>query len=384
MTKDNNINFQGARLRLARTFNGLTLAELGDKVSASRQYIQRLEGDPTTVPSRDMLNAVAEILSVEPAFFYEPVLGEVSEEECHFRKLRTTPQNVRVRALSYGTIFSHIVSYLEQHVKFPVVNIPLLKVSNREDIERVAEACRQHWGLRLDAPIHNVTRSLENFGCVITTFEGVSEKIDAFSYVRSRPVIVRSTDKGSPSRSRFDLAHECGHIVMHGDFEVGDPELEDQANYFASAFLLPRAAFIREFPQSNRLNWYEIFNLKKRWGVSIQAIIRRAHDLGLISAIQYRNTQVYISRNKWRQGEPPETEPAAEPMEIIPSAFDTLKLHQGLLPCQVAQSLHMKCAVFQKFGISCDDDPSRVVDINMATNNNVISLNEHREKRRLT
>lgn len=379
MTKDNNTIFQGARLHLARTFNGLTLAELGDKVSASRQYMQRLEGDTTTSPSRDMLHALAEILSVESTFFFEPVAGQVREEECHFRKLRTTPQNVRVRALSYGTIFSHIVTYLEQHVKLPAVNIPSIKVSSREDIERAAETCRQHWGLRFDAPIVNVTRTLENFGCVVTTFEGVSEKIDAFSYVRSRPVIVRSVDKGSPSRSRFDLAHECGHIVMHGDIEVGDHELEDQANQFASAFLLPRAAFIREFPASNRFNWHEIINIKKRWGVSIQAIVRRAHDLGLISALQYRNAQVHFSRMGWRHGEPPETEPATEATEIIAAAFEILKEHHGMASAQVAHMLHMKCDILNKFNIACDDTAS-IPTQDLKRVNNVVSLNQHRQK----
>jgi Zn-dependent peptidase ImmA (M78 family)/transcriptional regulator with XRE-family HTH domain len=381
MTKDSNTIFQGARLHLARTFNGLSLAELGERVSASRQYMQRLEGDTTTFPSRDMLHALAEILFVEPEFFFEPIVGQVREEECHFRKLRTTPQNVRIRALTYGTIFSHIVSYLEQHVKMPAVNIPAIRVSGREDIERASETCRRQWGLRYDAPIHNMTRTLENFGCVVTTFEGVSDKIDAFSYVRSRPFIVRSTDKGSPSRSRFDLAHECGHIVMHGEFEVGDPELEEQANQFASAFLLPRAAFIREFPTSSRFNWHEIINLKKRWGVSIQAIIRRAHDLGLISALQYRNAQVYISRNGWRHGEPPETEPAPEPTEIIPFAFEAIMQHQGLTPSQIAQMLHMKCAIFEKFNIACEATADMATFQDVRPASNVVSLNEHRQKR---
>jgi Zn-dependent peptidase ImmA (M78 family)/DNA-binding XRE family transcriptional regulator len=355
MKTNSDLHFQGQRLRLARTFHGLTLAELGEQVTASRQYIQRLEGDPDTSPSEEMLLALADALRVEPDFFFEPILGEIAENECHFRKLKTTPVNLRTRALSYGTIFNFILGYLEECLDLPPVNIPQIKADHREDIERAAEKCRRQWRLRLDAPINNMTRTLERFGCVVTTFKGVSEKIDAFSYYRSRPIIVRSLDKGSSSRARFDLAHECGHLVMHYDVEVGDPALEEQANQFASAFLLPRVAFVHEFPRSRRLDWRGIFRLKKRWGVSVQAIIRRAYDLRLIDAVQYRNANIHISRNGWRHGEPPETEPPVEPTEILPTAFEIISKEHNMEAVDVAQSLYVHCAILREFGISCEE-----------------------------
>lgn len=361
--------FQGARLHLARTFHGLTLAELGERVSVSRQYIQRLESDPDASPSKEMLDALAEILSVKPSFFFEPVVGEVREEECHFRKLQTTPLNMRVRALSYGTIFYALVSHLEQKLELPKVNIPLVQIKNREDVEQAAERSRRVWGLHLDAPIHNMTRTLERAGCVVTTFKGVSEEIDAFSYFRARPIIVRNTAKKSTSRLRFDLAHECGHLLMHSNLEVGDFALEDQANQFASAFLLPRIAFVKEFPKTERLDWIKVFQLKKRWGVSIQAIIKRAYDLGLITAVQYRNAYVYISRKGWKRGEPPKTEPASEPVEILPTALDLLKQHRGLTVSDIARELHLNCAILAKFDIPCSSS--------VVTMKRIISVKDH-------
>ncbi len=349
----NSSSFQGARLRLARTFHGLTLAELGERVSASRQYIQKLESEPDASPSEGMLGALAETLCVERSFFFDALLGEVREEECHFRKLQTTPLNVRNRALSNGTIFSQLVAYIEKELELPKLNIPSVQVRTREDIERATEKCRHLWGLSIDAPIHNMTRTLERVGCVVTTFQGVSEEVDAFSYCRTRPVIVRNTAKHSTSRLRFDLAHECGHLVMHADLEAGDPVLEEQANHFASAFLLPCSAFSKEFPKTIRLDWEGLFQLKKRWGVSIQAIVRRAYDLGLITAVQYRNAYVHISRKGWKRGEPPSTEPPAEPVEVLPTAFELLKRHRGLTAEKIAHNLHMECSIFEKFGIPC-------------------------------
>jgi transcriptional regulator with XRE-family HTH domain len=127
--------FYGGKLRLARTFQGLTLADLGAKVSVTKQYIQKLESDPGISPSQDMLYALPELLEVEVDFFFEPLTGDVTEEECHFRKLQTTPNNMRLRALSYGTIFNLIISYLDQELELPLVNIPALQVKSREDIE---------------------------------------------------------------------------------------------------------------------------------------------------------------------------------------------------------------------------------------------------------
>jgi Zn-dependent peptidase ImmA (M78 family) len=198
-----------------------------------------------------------------------------------------------------------------------------------------------------------MTRTLEHFGAVVTIFEGVSDKIDAFSYYRTRPIIVRNLIKHSPSRARFDLAHECGHIVMHSNADVGSPHLEEQANNFASAFLLPRTGFAQEFPKGPRLNWTKIFGLKKRWGVSVQAIIKRAYDLNLISAVQYRNAYVHISRNGWRHREP--LEPVPESMEIIPTAFNLLKQHRHRTASQIASNLKLKCDILSRFGITCED-----------------------------
>ena len=355
MNNRDNAVFQGDRLNLARTLHGLTLEDLGNKVSATRQYIQRLESDPKTTPSSDMLDALVEYLKVPLSFFYEPIYKNVREEECHFRKRKTTPQHVRNRAIAYGTIFNSLALYLEEILDLPEINIPPFEAQTLDAIEKATEQCRVRWNLRLDAPIDSMTRVLENAGCLITTFKGVSEKIDAFSYFNFRPIIVRNDAKASKSRARFDLAHECGHLVLHQGLEVGDSSLEDEANKFASAFLLPRVAFLREFPKSPRLNWNKIILLKKRWGVSIQAIIRRAYDLRIIDAIQYRNANVYISRNGWRKSEPAENELKDEPIEILAAAFDQLKEYQSLLPRDIAKILHLSCYILEKFDIHCNE-----------------------------
>jgi len=351
MTETNEKSFKGSRLRLARIFHGLSLEQLGEKVSVTRQYIQKLEVDPTISLNKDMLAALAEALKVEAPFFFDPPINEVQEEICHFRKRATTPLHIRKRALSYGTLFNLLLSYLEFHVQFPPNDISLTQhLTGREEIENKTLELRKRWGLGEDCPIDNMLRTIENAGGVVTTFDGVSDKIDAFSYLYTRPVIVRSLAKKSVSRARFDLAHELGHLILHSGLEDNASVIEEEANYFASAFLMPRSAFAREFPVTPRINWNLIYGLKIRWGASIQAIVRRAYDLKILSALQYRQASVYIARHQWRIDEPFEDEIKAENPEIVHSAFDFLK-RKNVGAEQVAQDLHISLEMINKFGL---------------------------------
>jgi hypothetical protein len=112
------------------------------------------------------------------------------------------------------------------------------------------------------------------------------EDMDAFSaWHAKRPIVFLIDHKGSTSRLRFGAAHELGHLVMHADVVAGSPELERQANRFASAFLLPRETFLPECPR--RLNWPHFYELKRRWKVSVAALVRRAYDLECISEASY-------------------------------------------------------------------------------------------------
>lgn len=351
MAQKANAEFYGEKLRLARIFNGFTLAELGEKVSISRQYVQKLEVDHSTNPSDDLIEALSEVLNVFPPFFNTPVRKEVREERCHFRKRKTTPLHMKNKALACGTIFNSLISFFEAQLELPTYDIQEQNVSSRGDIERAAEKFRLHWQLHLDRPIHNVVRVIEKAGGVVTSFKDISDKIDAFSYIHNRPVVVRVPLKGSTSRTRFDLAHELGHIVLHqGADDDTDDKLEEQANQFASSFLLPRVSFLREFPKSVRISWERLIQFKKRWGVSLQAIIYRAYELGLLSATQYRSAHVYISRKGWRKNEPAEDCIDIEPSEIVPKCFNLLE-NQGINPSDIATALNLQLSLLSKFGV---------------------------------
>lgn len=315
--------FDGDRLRLARVAKGYTLDDLGGRVSATRQYLNQLE-QGTKLPSEEMIKALAAALGVTSHFFSLSARGGVSVEQCHFRKQRTTPVSVVSQVLARGTLLDGFVSRLDQALELPEVSFPDIPVTCTSDIEIAAKQAREQWQLGT-GPISSMMRVVENAGAVVSFFAGVSERVDALSIDRPRPLIIRSEAKPAACRLRFDLAHECGHLVMHKGIVTGDKATEDQANRFASAFLLPRSAFIHEFPRSRMLNWTAIFEMKLRWKVSASAILRRAYDLKILSADQYRTGCIHLSKTGQRKFERFDDEIAPEMPELLPSALVALE-----------------------------------------------------------
>ena len=326
--------FSGARLRLARHLRGLTQTELGGLVGVSHQFIGYLETG-SKAPNDVLARALGAALGFDVEFLYLSAPEESRDEECYFRRRSSTPVPVRNQVLAHTTLFSELLAYLELKLQLPEPTSPTIRVANREEIEQAAERCRMLWGLGRDVPIKNIARVLENAGVAITSFAGLSDKVDAFSRFGQPSVIV--LNEKTPSRSRWDIAHECGHLIMHGGMNAEMAEAEGQAHWFAGAFLLPRAGFVREFPRSHRIDWDTFLRLKGRWRVSLAALVRRGYDLGLIDALWYRQAYKYMSVHGWLKHEPEEFEP--EPPELIEIAFRELRQTFGITPAEVAKSL---------------------------------------------
>lgn len=196
-----------------------------------------------------------------------------------------------------------------------------------------------------------MTRVIENAGGVVTHFSGLTSKVDAFSMHRKRPIFIRNLAKESVCRQRFDLAHECGHIVMHTGITTGDDITELEANRFASAFLLPRSAFLTDFNnalKNNRFSWSHIYEMKLRWKVSVAAIIRRAYDLKLIDAVQYRYTNVYLRKSGQARTEQFDPDIPTENPELISEAINFIKSDAPELQNWIISEMAVTPKLFEK------------------------------------
>lgn len=337
-------DLNGRRLRLARLFRGLTQSELAREVAASPALLSQAETG-TRGLGGDLVDAVAYVLGFEPAFFFQRIQDEFREEECNFRRRRVTPERTIKRLVAQTTLFGMVVRQLQETLDMPALTLPALPGnSSLEDVETVAEACREQWGLPADTPIDGMGRVLERAGIVLSQLTEDAAGVDAFSRFGPVSIVVLNPKQG-PSRTLFDMAHELGHGVMHRGLRTGTPETERQADRFAAAFLLPEARFRREFWVAGRLDWDHLFELKQRWRTSVALIVRRASDLGLLDPATYRRACKHMYAQGWARTEP--HEPEHEEPELFRLALETLKREAGETTEALAARLNWKLTTFE-------------------------------------
>ena len=202
-------------------------------------------------------------------------------------------------------------TFLQEYIDFPDLQLPNLSGYSPED---AAAKLREVWKLG-KGPIDNLIHIIEQHGIIVTSFATSTDDIDAFSQMvnindKEIYLIGYSNNKTSASRIHFDIAHELGHICLHEwseDVESFDRKefkvREDEANRFASAFLLPEESFRADASRAPlKIPYYT--ELKRRWKVSIQAMSRRAYKLGLTSMDEYQITIRTLQRRGMRKDEP--------------------------------------------------------------------------------
>ena len=322
MTNTQKIN--GDHIKSARLFRGLSLSDLSNKTGITKQALSLYENE-TIRPEISKLVAIAQALDFPIEYFMSLDNFQVKTESTYFRSLLSTPKIARTAQSVRVEFIAKIYEILIDYVDFPDKNFPEIAFSGRNafsecadeeetsEIESIVTQCRKFWGLGF-GPIVNLQKTVESNGIIITSLFTDKDEIDAFSQRtiingNSVYIIVLNSTKNNV-RTRFDIAHELGHIFLHPWSENIEElsrqefkERESQANKFAGAFLLPRESFgndVSHYP--TKLEYY--LHLKEKWNVSIQAMIYRAHQLKIISTTQYQYLMRQISKRGWRSCEP--------------------------------------------------------------------------------
>jgi len=175
-----------------------------------------------------------------------------------------------------------------------------------------------------------------------------AREVDAFSMWKgTRPFVFLNTYK-STEHSRFDAAHELGHLVLHKHGPPSGREAEKQANTFASAFLMPRGSVLANAP---RLPTYSsLVQLKKAWTTSVSALSYRLHELRLISDWQYRGLCIEIAK-RGRDVEPEEA--PKETSLILPKVLAAL-YEDGMSRAHIAHALSLPSSELEQllFGLA--------------------------------
>lgn len=304
--------FNGARLKTARTYRGMTIAELAEKLGLKRQTITLYEDNRISTPDFRIISAISNTLEFPTEFFLEEDKVDVITGSTYFRALLTTNKKYRNEQIQKMEIIARIYQFLKEYIEFPALSLPNL--GDETDPEEAANTLREHWQLS-DRPIDNIVYHAEQNGILMTSFATSTNDVDAFSQMlsidgESEFLIAYSKNKTSAARIHFDVAHELGHILLHSwteDVEALDKiefrEREQQAHSFASAFLLPREAFEHDLgAYASRIEYYTV--LKRKWKVSISAMIRRAHNIGMIDAGTYQRLMRTMQKMGIKKVEP--------------------------------------------------------------------------------
>lgn len=305
------VQFNGERLKAARRFNKLTLAELAEKVNVSKQMISKYEKD-LSQPSAEIIIQLESSLGFPRKFFYEKTLYSNSIGNTYFRSLsKVTKKDIEAQKLRVDFL-EPIFKLVDDYIELPDANIPIF--NSDTDIEVAATKLREEWNLG-NGPIKNIVELLEINGIVVSTSKMNLQEIDAYTQARKINnqnvyFVILGNDKGSYFRRQFDGAHELGHIVLHeSNLDIStlsieqEKEIEAEANQFASAFLLPEETFSRDVSiMPTNLDHY--LYLKKKWHVSVGAMVRRAYSLNIITPAQYSTLQRKMSTKGWRTLEP--------------------------------------------------------------------------------
>ncbi|HZS57708.1 MAG TPA: XRE family transcriptional regulator [Gemmatimonadaceae bacterium] len=331
-------SFSAERLTLAREAANLEVKELADLISATPSAISQLENERTR-PKAETLLRLSVALAVPPQFFGAGAPPSMPAHSCHFRRRKGATKREQRYVLARGRLIRELVGYLEDRIQFPQEGMTALHraPSDRSEIEDLTRSVREAWGLGL-GPISDMVALLELHGALPVEVRGHSEQLDAFStWADGRPMIFLSMDKNCASRRRFDAAHELGHLIMHSGLSADAPSIEREADQFASALLLPQSTFLAECP--NRLSWNALLQMKRRWGVSLLAIVRRAFELGLYSEATYRRAHVQYARFGWRAAGEPD-EPRMEIPTILADAAKKLISIGISIPVMAADLKH--------------------------------------------
>ena len=297
------------RLMRARKAAGMSMNALGIAIGVSANAIKKYEHGEA-MPSSGKLYKLAKTLGVRSEYFFRPT--KVALGHVEYRKRSNTPQKTLDRingdVLDQAELWTELLDLFPDSVrpisKFTLPNNLPETVDSEEAIESIAEQMRKEWQLGLN-PIPDMIDCLESRGImVICTDVNIGNKFDGLAgQINGSPVIVVSTTQPG-DRQRFTLAHELGHLVLHG--RLPDTIDEEKAcNHFAGALLLPLIAIKQHLGTYRQaLEPRELFMLKQEFGISMMGILVRAGQANVISSSLQKQYYMKFNKLKWRTREP--------------------------------------------------------------------------------
>jgi Zn-dependent peptidase ImmA (M78 family)/DNA-binding XRE family transcriptional regulator len=295
---------------LAREARSMNQQELAEKINMSPTNLSKIERGDIGI-SEQILETIAGITGFPPHFFQQG--GEIIPEHLAYRRRRKVAQKLILPINAKANIIRQHIQFLTRALQLDVPSLPLLEIKETRGSSAVARKLRRKWGIG-PGPVNNLTKIMEARGLAVVHFDFGTERVDSRSLLTDDnfPVIFLNK-KLLGDRQRFSLAYELGQLVMHTFAQVPlQRDIAHEANLFAAEFLLPEKEIREDF--KNGVSIALLGELKKKWKVSMIALLYRADDLGIVTPNQKRYLLQQFNQLQLRRREPIELDiPAEEP-----------------------------------------------------------------------
>lgn len=296
----------GEAIATARRARGLTQEMLAERLGITQAALSRYEND-LREPTHDILDQISTLLGVVP---------ELLRRADRMQGALAVGAHMRRRATAKPTVWRRLEAQLNLHRLHAQKMFDELDLKTELTIPwldpfeypptTAARLLRMQWRMP-SGPVRDLAGWMEAAGCLIIDTDFGTTRVDGLSqWVRTHPVVMLNSTAPT-DRRRLTLAHELGHLCLHSNGVPDD--VESDATLFAAEFLMP-AETIR--PQLRNLSLGRLHDLKRLWGVSMQALIERAHELGAVTPKERTNFYKRFSALGWRTREPLSDELAPE------------------------------------------------------------------------
>lgn len=312
---------RGSLLRLARHLRGFTQKKSADLLGVAQAIYSRMENDLVEIDDA-MIQKASKVFSLPPDFFdlKDPVYGPpVSVHPTLRGDSQVTARDVDMITAELNLRLIHLRRFMDSVELRQALEIPRLDVERYASPAEIADTVRRHWQVPR-GPIKNLTRLLERAGVIIgySDFSGAGVSGVTFSAPGQPPMILINPSHPA-DRVRFTLAHELGHLVMH---RFPTPDMEKEANEFASVFLFPRNE-LRDALRGRKVTLALLAALKPEWKMSMQSILYAIEREGIVTKNQSRYIWTQISTKGWKLSEPANLDFEHDRPSVLPTILKT-------------------------------------------------------------
>jgi Zn-dependent peptidase ImmA (M78 family) len=296
-----NRKFNPDLLEVARDIRGRTQSQVAKAADVTQALLSKVEHG-LVEPSPEVVARIAMALRFPPGFFYQRG-GAQGLPPYHYRKRKKL--SAKILSMINAEIEirrRHLAKLLKARDEDPLKPIPQYDVDAYGGAPaEIARLVREYW-LMPRGPVRDLCALIENAGGIVVPCSfGTGGILDGVSFRQEGMPPLIFIDRHIPGdRFAFTLAHELGHLIMHS-VPVQDEVMEDQADAFASEFLMP-AKDIRPYLANPSLP--QLAKVKAYWRVAISALLKRAGDLELVSSYQAKEIWMQYSRAGYRRQEP--------------------------------------------------------------------------------